>query len=153
MTADPDRHGLEREQVIARPLGEVFEFFSRTENLERITPPWLRFRALMPEGTEMRADLVLRFRLRLHGVPLSWISVIEAWEPDRRFVDRQIRGPYRLWRHEHEFTPVDGGTRMRDSLEYSLPLGRLGEWGLPLVRRDLKQIFDYRQDAVARLLG
>jgi hypothetical protein len=146
---------LERDQVVRRPLREVFEFFSRAENLERMTPPWLRFRLLTPPGIEMRAGVNIEYRLRLRGIPLGWTSLIEAWERDVRFVDLQIRGPYRLWRHEHRFTAVGGGawTRVEDRVDYLLPFGQVGNLALPLVRHDLRRIFDYRHQAVARLLG
>jgi ligand-binding SRPBCC domain-containing protein len=145
---------LERVQVVTRPLQEVFDFFSRAENLERITPPWLSFGLLTPGPIEMRTGTTIGYRLRLHGVPLTWVSVIELWDEERGFVDRQLHGPYRLWRHQHEFTEIDGGTRVHDRVDYALPLGRLG-WlvGMPLVRRDLARIFDYRRAAAAVLLG
>ena len=154
----PDRscvRKLEREQVVRRPLGEAFEFFSRAANLERITPPWLRFRLITPASVEMRAGVKIEYRLRLHGIPFGWTSLIEVWDQDIRFVDLQIRGPYRLWRHEHRFTAVDGGaaTRVEDRVDYLLPVGRLGGLALPLVHRDLRRIFDYRRAAVADLLG
>lgn len=145
---------LERVQVVSRPLREVFAFFSRAENLERITPPWLRFALLTPEPIEMRSGTTIEYRLRLHGVPLRWVSLIELWDEEQRFVDRQLRGPYRLWRHQHEFAEVDGGTRVHDRVDYALPLGRVGRIaGTPIVRRDLARIFDYRQAAIAELLG
>ena len=146
---------LERDQIVRRPVHEVFEFFSRAANLERITPPWLGFRLLTASGLETRAGVSLEYRLRLHGIPLGWTSLIEVWERDVRFVDLQIRGPYRLWRHEHRFASVDDGaaTRVQDRVDYLLPFGRLGALALPLVRRDLRRICDYRQAAVARLLG
>jgi ligand-binding SRPBCC domain-containing protein len=145
---------LEREQVVKRPLDEVFEFFARAENLERITPPWLSFRVLTPRPVEMGPGTVIDYRLRLHGLPLRWTSRIELWEAERRFVDEQVRGPYRVWRHLHEFATTGEGTRVHDRVEYALPLGWLGKLlGLSFVRRDLVRIFDYRQTAVARLLG
>jgi ligand-binding SRPBCC domain-containing protein len=145
---------LEREQIVKRPLEEVFEFFARAENLERITPPWLSFRVLTPAPIDVGPGTLIGYRLRLHGVPLGWTSRIELWEKERRFVDQQVRGPYRLWRHLHEFVPAGRSTCVRDRVEYALPLGWLGDrLGLPVVRRDLARIFDYRRAAVARLLG
>jgi ligand-binding SRPBCC domain-containing protein len=145
---------LERKQVIERPLGEVFDFFARAENHERITPPWLSFRVITPEPIEMGRGTLIDYRLRLHGVPLRWTSRIESWEEERRFVDEQVHGPYRVWRHLHEFVPIDRATCVRDRVEYALPLGWLADpLALPVVRRDLGRIFDYRRSAVARLLG
>jgi ligand-binding SRPBCC domain-containing protein len=147
-------HRLEREQLVDRPLREVFEFFSRAGNLERITPPWLSFGLITPEPIAMAAGTMIEYRLRLHGIPLGWLTKIDDWEENVRFVDRQVRGPYRLWRHQHEFASVAGGTRVRDRVDYELPLGPLGEAArIAFVGRDLERIFDYRLATVARLLG
>jgi ligand-binding SRPBCC domain-containing protein len=145
---------LEREQVVARPLAEVFDFFSRARNLERLTPAWLRFEVLTPEPVAMRAGTLIDYRLRLHGVPVRWRTRIEAWEENRMFVDRQLRGPYRLWHHRHEFEDLGGSTLVRDRVHYALPLGRLGEAAARrFVSRDLDRIFAFRREAVRRLLG
>jgi ligand-binding SRPBCC domain-containing protein len=145
---------LIREQRLPGSPSQVFPFFGDAANLERITPPWLRFRVITPRPIEMGAGTLIEYRLRLHGVPLRWLTRIDAWEPPHRFVDRQLRGPYRGWRHEHTFPP-DGpdGTLMRDRVEYSLPLGPLG-WlaDAVLVRRDLARIFDHRADSVSRFI-
>ena len=147
-------HRLEQEQFVARPLQEVFEFFARAGNLQRITPSWLQFSLDGPEPDPVRAGTLISYRLRLHGVPLRWVSRIEEWEPGRQFVDLQIEGPYRRWHHRHRFEAVDGGTKVSDRVDYELPLGPVGElaWAL-FVRRDLQRIFDHRRRAVAELLG
>jgi len=147
-------HLLEREQVVPRPVDEVFAFFAQARNLERITPPWLRFEVITPGPIEMGPGALIRYRLRVHAVPVRWISRIEEWDSGRLFVDRQMRGPYRLWHHRHEFAPCAEGTVVRDRVRYALPLGRLGELAhAALVRRDLQRIFDFRRVAVAQLLG
>jgi ligand-binding SRPBCC domain-containing protein len=147
-------HVLERSQVIHRPVDEVFPFFARAANLEKITPPWLRFEMVGPEPAQMRTGTRLEYLLHIHGVPLRWISRIDAWEPGRGFVDRQLRGPYALWEHTHEVEPHPDGTLSRDRVRYALPLGPLGEIAHRLlVRRDLERIFEYRREAVTRLLG
>ena len=144
---------LEREQLVAAPLPDVFEFFAQARNLERITPPWLSFEVVTPEPIAMGAGTRIEYRLRLHAIPLRWVSRIEEWERDRAFVDRQLRGPYRLWHHRHEFEARDGATLVRDRVRYALPLGPLGRIAhAALVRRDLDRIFDHRHAAVARLL-
>ncbi len=141
-------HRLEREQLLGAPVDEVFAFFADAVNLERITPPLLRFRVVTPQPIEMRPGALIQYRLRLHGLALDWLTRIDDWEPGVRFVDSQLAGPYRLWHHTHEFEARDGGTLMRDTVRYALPLWPLGELARPLVRRDLAQIFDYRRDVV-----
>src|SRR4051812_9541621 len=147
-------HVLRREQRLAGPPAEVFEFFGDARNLEAITPPLLRFRMLTPEPIEMRAGTQLRYRLRVRGVPVSWLTEIRAWDPPHRFVDEQLEGPYALWHHTHSFED-DGadGTLMVDEVRYALPLGGLGELAHRLVvRGDLERIFDYRAARVPELL-
>ena len=94
-------HVLEREELVPRPLAEVFPFFAGARNLERITPPWLGFAVLTPEPIEMRPGTLIEYRLRLHGVPVRWLTRIEAFDDGRGFVDAQLRGPYALWHHTH----------------------------------------------------
>lgn len=147
-------HVLEREQFVGRPLDEVFEFFSAARNLERLTPPWLRFEVLGPEPIEMRAGTRIDYRLTVHGVPVRWTSRIELWEPGLAFVDRQERGPYQLWHHRHEFEALGDATLVRDLVRYELPLGPLGTIGRMLfVQRDLDNVFAFRRLAVAEVLG
>ena len=147
-------HRLAREQVVRAGLHEVFAFFAQASNLEVLTPGWLRFEVLTPEPLDMEEGTLIDYRLRLHGLPLRWRSRIERWEPGRAFVDRQVHGPYRLWHHRHEFEAAPEGTVVRDIVHYGLPLGPLGQLvHALLVERDLARIFDYRREAVTRVLG
>jgi ligand-binding SRPBCC domain-containing protein len=140
---------LIREQRLDGTPAEVFPFFADARNLERITPPWLHFHVV--NDPEMRPGALIEYRLRLHGVPIRWLTRIEEWAPGERFVDVQLRGPYALWHHTHEFEPAgDGQTLMRDTVRYALPLGPLGALAHRLfVRRDVERIFDYRYETVS----
>lgn len=143
---------LERTQFVPRPREEVFGFFSDARNLERITPEFLHFHVLNAGPTAVYAGMRIEYRLRLFGIPFRWQSLIESFEPGARFVDAQTRGPYRSWRHLHEFRDAPGGTQMRDRVDYELPLGPLGAPAHALfVRRMLDKIFDYRQHQVERI--
>jgi len=145
---------LEREQIIPRPLEEVFRYFSRAENLETLTPPFLRFRILTELPIPMREGTHIEYSLRLYGFPIRWRTLIEAWEPGRRFVDVQVRGPYKLWRHTHSFEAVPAGTLMRDTVDYALRFGPLGTlMHALLVRRTLDRIFTYRRQKIRALMG
>jgi len=147
-------HLLERRQRVELPIAEAFSFYGDARNLERITPPWLGFQVLTPAPIEMRAGTLIEYRLKLHRVPVRWQTRIETWEPPRRFLDAQVKGPYALWEHTHEFEEDGpGATIISDRVRYAIPFGPLG--GIAerlLVRRDLRRIFDYRRDAVAREL-
>jgi ligand-binding SRPBCC domain-containing protein len=104
---------------------------------------------------EMGAGTVIDYRLRLHGIPLRWRSEITVWEPPRRFVDVQRRGPYRLWEHEHLFLPKDGGTLVQDRVRYAVPGGSLLAPLVDrlLVRPDLERIFAYRRQRLKEIFG
>jgi ligand-binding SRPBCC domain-containing protein len=143
-------HILTREQRLPTRPEAVFPFFGDALNLEAITPPWLGFRVVSPQPIEMAPGALIEYRLKLHRVPIRWRTTIAVWDPPRRFVDVQVSGPYRMWHHTHDFVPVPGGgTLIRDTVRYALPLGPLGEAAHRLfVRRDLERIFDFRRDVV-----
>jgi ligand-binding SRPBCC domain-containing protein len=143
---------LHRTQVVVAPLDEAWAFYADPENLEAITPPWLRFRSASTPPA-LHAGSLLRHRLRILGVPVSWLTLIETWLPPRTFVDVQLAGPYRLWRHTHRLSTVRGGTEIHDHVEYRIPGGPLAPLADAVVRRLLRAIFDYRAARTAELLG
>lgn len=137
---------------LAQPRPEVFAFFADAANLEALTPPWLRFRIVNPRPVEMRAGARIDYRLRVHGLPVRWKTGITVWEPPHRFVDEQLRGPYRLWVHEHTFEDAPGGgTLVCDRVRYRVPFGRLAN--RLVVERDVRTIFTYRSAALLRIFG
>jgi ligand-binding SRPBCC domain-containing protein len=144
------RRLLRRETVVAAPLDETFAFFADARNLERLTPPWLHFSIRTPPPLAMREGLEIDYRIVLRGVPMPWRSRIDVWEPCVRFVDRQLVGPYRWWRHEHRFEAAPGGTRVVDEVEF---MARLSWASGRFVSRELERIFAFRQDALRQILG
>jgi ligand-binding SRPBCC domain-containing protein len=78
--------------------------------------------------------------------PLSmqWEAVHEVYEPPRCFVESQVRGPFRSWRHRHLVLPEGDGARLRDELEYALPGGALEPLLNLVVRAFLRVLFAYR---------
>ena len=141
---------LTRTQVVPRTIDETFAFFADPHNLESITPPWLGFRIVSAPAARERGARI-RYRLRIKGVPVRWLTEIRAWTPPRSFVDVQLRGPYLLWEHAHRLTAVAGGTAIHDHVRYRVPGGRLVE--RLLVRPLLDEIFDYRAARTAVLLS
>lgn len=147
-------HVLRREQLIERPIGDVFAFFSSAVNLAEVTPDSLHFRFLDPPPEEMRVGTRVRHSIRIAGIPLNWVTRIDEWDPPNAFADTQEAGPYRAWHHRHTFRAIDRTrTLMTDEVHYELPLGLLGEVARVLfVDAQLKQVFDYRERAFAALL-
>jgi ligand-binding SRPBCC domain-containing protein len=130
---------------------EVFAFFSDARNLDAITPPWVRFRMETVGPVEMKRGALIDYKLRVRGFPIRWRTKITEWKPPVRFVDEQLRGPYRLWIHEHEFEPRDGGTLVRDRVRYAVPFDFLVH--NLFVRRDVARIFAYRTESLQRRFG
>ena len=142
---------LHAELWLPHRCNEVFPFFAEATNLERITPPWLRFEVLTRPPIEMRAGTLIDYRIRVHGIPIRWRTEITSWDPPHQFVDVQRRGPYSLWQHTHTFEERDGGTLCGDYVRYRPRGGALVNW--LFVRRDVARIFAYRQQRLKELLG
>ena len=127
---------------------KIFPFFADALNLETITPPWLNFKVLTPAPIAMREGTLIDYRLRIRGLPVRWRTRIGPWEPPHRFVDEQLRGPYRQWIHEHTFEPHDGGTLCRDVVRYAVPLDFFIQ--KLFVRGEVEKIFAYRAAALRK---
>jgi hypothetical protein len=142
------------EQWLPQPPQALWPFFCDANNLESITPPFLNFRVLGQSGGAIGEGTLIDYRLRLEGLPLRWRSRIESWDPPRAFVDTQVRGPYELWHHTHEFEPMGEGTLMRDTVRYRLPAGWLGSLAAGrTVASRVERIFDYRARRIDELFG
>ena len=121
-------------------LETAFAFFAEAANLQRLTPPWLDFTITSRLPLGMQKGTLIDYKLKVHGIAFRWQSVITEWNPPYSFVDEQVRGPYRLWRHRHRFSARPDGTLVEDDVEYRVPGGAFANL---LVRRDLTQIFTY----------
>jgi len=134
---------------VPRSRPEVFEFFADALNLEKLTPPWLKFHVTSATPIDMQQGAEIDYRLKIHGVPVRWRSRITVWEPPYRFVDEQLRGPYRVWVHEHRFLEEAGGTSCEDHVQYAAIGGAL--INKLMVERDVKQIFAYRSERLREM--
>ena len=146
----PFGHGfqLKASQFLPSTQDQVFEFFADAFKLQSLTPSWLHFSVVPPPPIRIAVGTLIDYRLKIHGVPLRWQSRISVWEPPR-FVDEQTRGPYRRWRHQHEFEPADDGTVCRDTVDYEVHGGSL--INSLFVRPDLFKIFAFRQSRLREL--
>lgn len=145
---------LTQECFIKHPVEAVFDFFSKAENLNLITPPELHFKILTSLPVEMKKGALIDYKIKLNGIPFKWRTEITAWEPPFRFVDEQIKGPYKVWIHEHTFTQTPEGAIIKDSVDY-IPKGGIFEPIIHslLVRKKLEHIFDYRQNKLSLIFA
>ena len=142
---------LETQLWLPQSRDKIFDFFSDPGNLDRLTPAWLKFRIETPLTTKISLGTILDYRLRIHGLPIHWQSQISAWEPPDRFIDRQTKGPYSLWIHQHYFEDSDGGTIVGDDVEYAVPGGAIVQ--KLLVAPDLDRVFKYRHQVLEQLFN
>lgn len=142
---------LRYEQVLNTSIPEAWKFFSRADNLEKITPSYMRFDITSPVTDKpIYAGEIITYVIHpVLGIPLRWMTEITHVKEGEYFVDEQREGPYGLWHHQHHFEAVEGGVKMTDIVHYSLPLGILGRIAHALfVRRQLEGIFAYRRKKV-----
>lgn len=145
---------LSRELFIPVPIEKAWEFFSSPDNLGKITPAYMGFKILSPANRDkIYSGMEITYTVRpVLGIPLTWVTQIEKVDAPYSFVDTQKKGPYKVWWHSHRFVPVDNGVLMKDTVNYVLPLGWLGVLAHSLfVKRQLKNIFDYRKKVVQNL--
>lgn len=140
------------EQYIPLKLERVFPFFADANNLEKITPKFLNFKIRNINSSQMGLNTLIEYTLEVHKIPIEWKTKIQKWNPPHEFVDRQLKGPYKLWLHTHKFENLANGTLMTDIILYQLPFGYLG-WlgGHKLVNLDLQKIFDFRRKQIDSL--
>lgn len=142
---------LRREQTLAAPLAEVWDYFCDPRNLNAITPPDLNFTILTPDLPRMYQGQIVEYRVEfIKGIGSRWLTEIRHVVDQRYFVDEQRVGPYRLWYHEHHFTPISNGVVMRDQVTYEVGFGPIGDllaWAW--IDRRLQGIFDYRRRVIA----
>lgn len=71
-------------------------------------------------------DQEVTWRARHFGIPLTMTSRITRLDFPRSFTDEQVRGPFKAFRHVHDFAATATGSIMVDRVEFTAPLGVLG---------------------------
>jgi hypothetical protein len=146
-------HQLKRELLINKPIHEVFSFFEKAENLEKITPDILKFKIITPLPIEMKKGSLIDYQIKLSGIPMKWRTLIDIYEPPFKFRDIQLKGPYKKWEHLHEFIEKGNQTLMIDTVDYELPFGFIGDLVHKIkVKKQLKDIFDHRNKVIPELI-
>ena len=142
---------INKTQFIEKPIEKVFDFFSKPENLEKITPKYLAFNIISSLPIKMKKGKIIDYTIRLLKFRVHWRTLITSYEPPYLFIDEQIKGRYIFWHHPHTFESKNGGVEITDKVRYAIPFGWLG-WILNFfwIRPDLEKIFNYRKDIIQK---
>ncbi|GAA3938952.1 SRPBCC family protein [Microbacterium soli] len=139
------------ERTIPAPPDEVFDLSldvglhlqSQSSRAERTVGGTTS--GVLGEGDEVT------WSARHFGIRFRLSSIVFDVERPHRFRDRQVRGPFAAFLHTHEFAPAEGGTRMRDTIEFRSPLGPLGRLvDAVVMRKHLMAVITERNDAISR---
>jgi ligand-binding SRPBCC domain-containing protein len=146
---------LECRQTLSLTPAAAWDFFSRPDNLARITPPDLGFVVTSQLPERMYAGMIVSYRIAPFGrLRVPWTTEITQVREPEFFVDEQRSGPYRLWHHQHHFRAVDGGVEMTDLIHYQLPFGVIGDLlAGAFVERRVAAIFAWRRQVLRELFG
>lgn len=147
---------FKRSQKIPATIEEVWDFISSPANLKEITPDYMGFDITSEDLPEkMYPGMIISYIVKpLLGIPTTWVTEITKVTDKAYFIDEQRVGPYKLWHHQHFIEPIEGGVLMRDIVSYQPPFGILGSIMNSLViRKKLREIFDYRVQAVNKRFG
>ncbi len=146
---------LKKKQLVSKSIIEVFDFFSRPENLSILTPKKMNFKILTPGPLEMKEGMLIDYVIKVMAIPIRWRTIITKYEPPHIFIDQQLKGPYSMWHHTHTFNKInDTETLIKDTVNYSMPYGFIGEIAHYLyVKRDLKNIFLYRNKKIEEIFN
>jgi len=131
----------------------LWEFIATPRNLDRVTPPDMRFEILSDLPPKMYSGQLVEYRISLPFMgKQTWLTELKHIEEGRSFVDEQRFGPYSFWYHRHEIRVEKGRTLMYDEVSYALPFGILGRIVHALyVRKKLRSIFEYRRQILSSL--
>ncbi|MCC5849186.1 MAG: SRPBCC family protein [Verrucomicrobia bacterium] len=145
------QYHLSAAQWVNAPIERVFDFFQRPGNLEKLTPEAQKMRIQTPVPEIMEAGTEITYHLKVKGIPLKWVARIESMDAPHEFVDTQLKGPYRKWHHRHMFESQDGGTLVRDEVDYAAPVCRFGHRFF--IKPQLVKIFEDRGQKIKKLFS
>lgn len=129
-------HTYEKSTVFKTTLDEMTSLHAKIGPAQLSPPP-----IFVQVHRDTRTSLTegeLEFTLWMGFIPIRWLARHEAGSTPTSFADVMERGPMQYWRHEHIFTPVEGGVMLTDRVTLAHKAGwqglltRLIFDGLPL---------------------
>lgn len=150
------RYTFHTQQQLQCDVDTAWKFFSSANNLSKITPKNMHFNVLTDLGDDdIYEGMIIDYTVApLLGIPLKWRTVISQVQPKLSFTDFQEKGPFKLWKHFHEFIPNEKGVLKKDTVEYELPFGFIGGIAHSLVvKNKVSGIFDYRYKVLEEMFN
>jgi len=146
---------IKSEQFLPVTIEKAWEFFSNPKNLNEITPENMSFKILTELPTKVHEGLLIKYKVSpLLNIPMNWVTRICKVDEPNLFMDEQLEGPYKVWKHEHHFKKVDDGVLMTDIVTYDIGKGFLGDIaGWLFVHARVEGIFTYRKTKLEQLFG
>jgi len=140
------------ECVVDAPIQRVYEFHSNTNNLPKITPPWVKTTILnidLPLGE----NSIIELEVKQYGLTQKWLVQVDKMIPYGRVCDKALTSPFKSFYHDRVLEPLaDNKTLLKETITLSLPFYPLSLILLPLIKRDLVRMFAYRHHMTQMVL-
>lgn len=150
------KHQLYREQQLNCDIETAWYFFSSPANLAKITPKDMGFTVLSDYNNEhIFEGMIIDYTVSpILKIPMKWKTKITQVNLKKSFTDFQEKGPYKYWNHFHEFIPNEKGVLIKDTVDYELPMGILGDIAHRVfVKKKLENIFSFRNEVLEKLFN
>lgn len=136
---------FEKSVAINCSVEKAFAFHTDTNNLKLISPSSVKTEIIRIE-LPMVLNSEVELNITQYGIFKSyWKVKITRYVQNKVIGDFMVKGPFKHWYHEHIFEMKDGKTIMTDKVDYSLPLGFLGNIAhILFVKRLIQKMFEYR---------
>nr|WP_299067562.1 SRPBCC family protein [uncultured Allomuricauda sp.] len=146
---------LYSKQLLPISKQKAWEFLSSPKNLKVITPDHMGFHILSGADRPMFSGQIIQYIVKpFPFFSTKWVTEITHVVEGEYFVDEQRFGPYALWHHKHFLKETEKGVEMEDIIDLKLPFGILGQIAYPIiVKKQLRQIFKYREEKLVELFG
>jgi uncharacterized protein (TIGR01777 family) len=139
-------HEFERTLQLPVDRVELFDWHARPGAFERLSPSWERIE-IQDRGGGIRDGGYMHMIMRRGPLRVAWHARHHGYVHGEKFEDSTERGPFARWHHVHEFEDTPAGTRLRDRIEYALPLEPISWWlAGRYTQRELERMFRQRYE-------
>lgn len=143
---------LEFSTEIAVDTQTLFAFHIDTNNLPKITPPWIGVEILSLELPLHKGSMV-ELDIRRFGFTQRWKMIISELISPTLICDKAVKSPFASFIHYHRFEAIDKTKSvLNDELIFSLPLYPLCLIAVPFIKKDMQKMFEYRHQQTKILL-